>query len=141
MGSHSLLQGILPTQGLNPGLLHYRHILYHLSHQGSPQFRNQSCSVSESNCRAQEDPVPPSGLLESIIPLFFGVIWKGPLITRPCSIPTRSSAQPNTLAISALPNGMVLLQSQAHKCSSVQLKAEREFSVLQSLFAFPFKWN
>ena len=23
------------TQGLNPGLLHYRHILYHLSQQGS----------------------------------------------------------------------------------------------------------
>ena len=24
MGSHSLLQGIFPTQGSNPGLLHYR---------------------------------------------------------------------------------------------------------------------
>ena len=24
------------TQGLNPGLLYYRQILYHLSHQGSP---------------------------------------------------------------------------------------------------------
>ena len=29
-------QGIFPTQGLNPGLLYYRQILYHLSHQGSP---------------------------------------------------------------------------------------------------------
>ena len=35
-GSCSLLQGIFPTQGLNPGLSHYRQILYHLSHQGSP---------------------------------------------------------------------------------------------------------
>ena len=35
MSSHSLLQGIFPTQGLNPGLLHCRQILYHLSHQGS----------------------------------------------------------------------------------------------------------
>ena len=35
-GSHSLLQGIFPTQGLNPGFLHCRRILYHLSHQGSP---------------------------------------------------------------------------------------------------------
>ena len=35
-GSHSLLQEIFPTQGLNPGLLYGRHILYHLSHQGSP---------------------------------------------------------------------------------------------------------
>ena len=28
-----LLQGIFLTQGSNPGLLHYRQILYHLSHQ------------------------------------------------------------------------------------------------------------
>ena len=34
-GSHSLLQGIFPTQGLNQGLLHCRQILYHLSHRGS----------------------------------------------------------------------------------------------------------
>ena len=32
MGCHALLQGIFPTQGLNPGLLHCRQILYHLSH-------------------------------------------------------------------------------------------------------------
>ena len=31
-----LLQGIFPTQGLNPGLLHCRWILYQLSCQGSP---------------------------------------------------------------------------------------------------------
>ena len=35
VGSHSL-QGILPTQGWDPGLLHCRRILYQLSHQGSP---------------------------------------------------------------------------------------------------------
>ena len=33
---HSLLQGIFLTQGMNPGLLHCRQILYLLSHQGSP---------------------------------------------------------------------------------------------------------
>ena len=38
VGSHSLLQGIFPTQGLNPGLLHCRQILYQLSHQGSPRI-------------------------------------------------------------------------------------------------------
>ena len=37
MGCHFLLQGIFPTQGLNPGLQHCRQILYHLSHQGSPR--------------------------------------------------------------------------------------------------------
>ena len=37
VGSHSLLQGIVLTQGLNPGLLHCRLILYHLSQEGRPQ--------------------------------------------------------------------------------------------------------
>ena len=41
MGCHFLLQGIFPTQGLNPGFLHCRWILYHLSHQRSPL----NCSV------------------------------------------------------------------------------------------------
>ena len=36
-GSLSLLQGIFPTQGSNPGLPHCRQILYHLSHPGSPR--------------------------------------------------------------------------------------------------------
>ena len=36
MGNHSVLQGIFPTQGLNPGFLHCRQILYQLSHEGSP---------------------------------------------------------------------------------------------------------
>ena len=38
MGSHSLLQGIFQTEGLNPGLLHCRWILYQLSHQESPRI-------------------------------------------------------------------------------------------------------
>ena len=37
VGSCSLLQGIFPTQGSNPGLLHCRQILYQLSYQGSPR--------------------------------------------------------------------------------------------------------
>ena len=37
-GSYSLLQGIFPTQGSNPGLPHCRQILYQLSHQGSPRI-------------------------------------------------------------------------------------------------------
>ena len=36
VGSYSLLQGIFLTQESNPDLLHYRQILYHLNHQGSP---------------------------------------------------------------------------------------------------------
>ena len=40
VGCHALLQGIFPIQGLNPGLLHCRRILYHLSHQESPWNHN-----------------------------------------------------------------------------------------------------
>ena len=39
---HFLLQGIFPTQGLNPCLPHCKQTLNHLSHQGSPLY----CGVS-----------------------------------------------------------------------------------------------
>ena len=38
VGCHALLQGIFPTQGLNPGLLHCRQILYRVRHQVSPSL-------------------------------------------------------------------------------------------------------
>ena len=38
VGSLSLLQGIFPTQGLNPGLPRCRQILYQLSHKESPRI-------------------------------------------------------------------------------------------------------
>ena len=38
LDSRSLLQGIFPTQGSNPGLLYCRQILYQLSYQGSPRI-------------------------------------------------------------------------------------------------------
>ena len=38
MDSLSLLQGIFPTRGLNPGLVHCRWILYQLSHKRSPRI-------------------------------------------------------------------------------------------------------
>ena len=40
MGCHAFLQGIFPTQGLNPILPQSRWILYPLSHQGSPNTRS-----------------------------------------------------------------------------------------------------
>ena len=38
VGCPSLLQGIFPTQGSNPGLLHCRWILYQLCHMGSSRI-------------------------------------------------------------------------------------------------------
>ena len=36
VGCHTFVPGPLPTQGLSPGPLHCRRILYHLSRRGSP---------------------------------------------------------------------------------------------------------
>ena len=74
VGCHALLQGIFPTQGLNPGLLHCRWILYHLSHQESPwtlewvayhfskgssQPRNETGSLALQNSLPAELPRKP----------------------------------------------------------------------------------
>ena len=58
IGSSSLLQGIFPTQGSNPGLPHCRHILYQLSqlcgeysihHFDDKGSYSQSCGFSSSH--------------------------------------------------------------------------------------------
>ena len=54
VGCHALLQGIFPTWGSNPGLLHCKWILFHLSHQG-----RQDCQVSNSNCDKLDTPYLP----------------------------------------------------------------------------------
>ena len=48
-GCHSLLQGIFSTQGLNPGLLHCRQILYHLSHVIETKFRVINKATEENS--------------------------------------------------------------------------------------------
>ena len=53
MGCHFLLQGIFPTQELNPCLLcllHFKWILYSLSHQGSPPNSYSSYIYLDFNC-------------------------------------------------------------------------------------------
>jgi len=57
VSSLSLLQGIFPTQGLNPGLPHCRWILYQLSNKGSPiKWTVQFSSVARS-CPTLRDPM------------------------------------------------------------------------------------
>ena len=48
--SHSRLQKIFPTQGLNPGLLHCKQIIYRLSHQGSPLSWMSPCNCRSGCC-------------------------------------------------------------------------------------------
>ena len=49
VGSHALLQGIFPTQGSNPGLLHCRQSLYCLSYQESLSFGWNAISYSKGS--------------------------------------------------------------------------------------------
>ena len=51
VGSLSLLLGIFPTQRLNPGLPHCRHILYQLSHQGKGVGKRKT--ESRDNCEVE----------------------------------------------------------------------------------------
>ena len=49
VGSLSLLQGIFPTQGSNPGLPHCGWILHQLSHKGSPRILERVANKSPSS--------------------------------------------------------------------------------------------
>ena len=52
VSSHSLLQGIFPTQRSNPGLPHCRQILYQLGHKGSPRILEWvACPFSSGSSR------------------------------------------------------------------------------------------
>ena len=52
VGSHSLLQGMFPTQGSNPGLPHCGRILYQLSHKGSPRILEWAATWTRVSCIA-----------------------------------------------------------------------------------------
>ena len=54
VGSCSLLLGIFPTQGSNPGLPHCRWILYQLSHKGSSRILQWvACPFSSGPSRSR----------------------------------------------------------------------------------------
>ena len=58
VGSLSLLQGIFPTQGSNPGLPHCRQILYQLSHKGSPRILEWVAYPKPGSPALQVDSLP-----------------------------------------------------------------------------------
>ena len=66
VGCRSLLQGIFPTQGWNPGLLYCRQILYHQSHQNLGACQCKSVGlISESGRspgRGHDNPLQDSCL-------------------------------------------------------------------------------
>ena len=54
VGSHSLVQGIFPTQGSNQGLLNCRQILYCLSHKGPDLIPGQGTKALQTVQRCQK---------------------------------------------------------------------------------------
>ena len=73
VGSFSLLQGIFPTQGLNPGFPHCRQILYQLSYQGSlveKQPAAAAAAKSLQSCPTLYNPIdgsPPGSSVPGIL--------------------------------------------------------------------------
>ena len=82
VGSLSLLQGIFPTQGSNPGLPHCRWILYQLSQRGSPL----SCwMIPKRKGWGVQDPhqkVNISPLIPLLVYLFCNIYW---VFVLPCA--------------------------------------------------------
>ena len=70
VGCHVLLQGIFPTQGLNPGLLHCRQIPYNLSHQRSPLPIIICCKSLPTYTHSSQ--ILFSGLVSG----YMGITWK-----------------------------------------------------------------
>ena len=58
VGCHSLLQGIFPNQGLNPGLPHCRQILYHLSSSVQFSYSVVSNSLQPHELQHARPPCP-----------------------------------------------------------------------------------
>ena len=80
MGSRSLLQGISPTQGLNPGLLHYRRILYPLGSPGVPQrsqIRGNCKRFFEKGCDGNQIDFQKITLDTNVGEVFLAAQWLG----------------------------------------------------------------
>ena len=67
MGSLSLLQGLFPTQGLNPDLPHCRQIVHQLSHKGSPRILEWvAYPFSSRSSRPRNKPGSPTLQADSV---------------------------------------------------------------------------
>ena len=67
VGSLSLLQGIFPTQGSNPGLPHCRQIFYQLSHKVSPRILEWvAYPFSRGSSRPETEPGSPALKADSL---------------------------------------------------------------------------
>ena len=83
----SLLQGIFLTQGSNPDLLHCRRILYHVSHQGSPQVNQTSPRQEDrSNLGETWSLFPKASIVIFKIKITFSSCTAGCTDLKACSV-------------------------------------------------------
>ena len=131
VGSLSLLQGIFPTQGSNPGLPHCRQILYQLSHQGSPRIlewvaypfssRSSGPGIEPGSLALQADSLPTElwgkpkwKNLKGFFCAFGGGFSKG--LSAACNF--------------SLPHGMTLVMAFSSPCNQWELWAGRTCPLL-----------
>ena len=86
LGSLSLLQGIFPTQGSNPGLPHFRWILYQLSHKGSPRILEWvvypfSSGSSQRKNWTRSPELQVDSLPAELVTFIFPLLWTSYLFT------------------------------------------------------------
>ena len=123
MGSLSLLQGIFPTQGSNPGLLHCRQILYQLSHKVSTRIPQKASSM------------PPDQEIHwdtDVISLYF--------LTFPSDLNESEKLESNSCEAKLLPS-MIWFLSNHHSCLFPLSKDHcREYIACQLTPLCPY-WN
>ena len=111
VGWHSLLQGIFPFQGSNPGLLHCRQILYHLSHQGS-SYPTGYTPVQNKKLKKKVVYQPRlSPVCEPISGWAGPALLHGALLSR---VPSRTGCTRNTAASLQAPCGAQARGSGSH---------------------------
>ena len=145
VGSLSFLQGIFPTQGLNPGLPHCRWILYQLSYQedretcqSSTQIRCLYCHLISSvqfSRSVVSDSVKPHGLQPARLLCPWGFsrqeYWSGLPCPPPGDLPNPGTEPRSpTLQSDSLPS-----EPQRKPCNShlfLQLSASKQQQKLKS---------
>ena len=73
LGCYAFLQGIFPTQALNPGLPHCRQILYHLRNQGSSCLHWEHTKMAKARSFSLEHR---KGYCEMYPECLFGWVWE-----------------------------------------------------------------
>ena len=125
VGSHSLLQGIFPIQGLNPGLPHGRQILYQLSYIYTYIYICICCSVTKlclTLCDSMDCSMPGSRVLhpQSLLKLMSLSQWCHPTIS--------SSVIPFSSCLQSCPASGSFLMSQLFASGS------------QSIYSFSYSF-